>query len=134
VVTSGRPSKIVDLAGGDPEKVTPRIVEQAALLGDPIARELWQQEGTLVGVGVVTCIHVFNPEVVVLGGGITNAGDLLFNPLRATVKERVMATYEGTFEILPAALKGESGALGAVAAALEAVEKRIPGEMHGQPN
>ena len=80
-----------------------------------------EREGLLVGVGVVTCIHAFNPEVVVLGGGVAKAGDLLFDPVRATVKERVMPAFEGTYDILPAALEGESGAMGAVAAALEAV-------------
>jgi glucokinase len=123
VIVSGRPSKIAELTGGDPAKVTARIVVEAARQGDPVASELMEREGLLVGVGIVTCIHVFNPEVVVLGGGVTNAGDLLFDPVRATVDRRVMPGFHGTYKIVPAALKSESGALGAVAAALEAVEE-----------
>ncbi|MEO8286678.1 MAG: ROK family protein [Chloroflexota bacterium] len=119
VVISRRPSKISDLAEGKPENVTARLVVEAANQGDPIANEIMEQEGLLVGVGVVNCIHTFNPEVIVLGGGVTNAGDLLFKPVHATVESRVIPAYKGTFVILPAALKGESGALGAVAAALE---------------
>jgi glucokinase len=123
VVASRRPTKISELAGGDPKKASARIVVEAARLGDPIACELMEEEGKLVGIGVVNCIHSFNPELVVLGGGVTAAGDLLFDPLRATVQRRVMPAYVGTFDILPAALKGESGALGAVAAALDAMER-----------
>ncbi len=119
VVISRRPSKISELAEGDPDKASARIVAEAARQGDPIACELIAQEGMLVGVGVVTCIHTFNPQLVVLGGGVMNAGDLLLDPIRATVAKRIMPAFVGTFEIAPAALKGESGALGAVAAALD---------------
>jgi len=123
VVASRRPTKISELAGGDPRKASARIVMEAARLGDPIACELMEEEGKLVGIGVVNCIHSFNPELVVLGGGVTAAGDILLDSVRATVQRRVMPAYVGTFDILPAALKGESGALGAVAAALDAMER-----------
>lgn len=119
VVASRRPTKIAELADNKPENATARIVVEAAQAGDPIACELMEREGLLVGVGVVNCIHIFNPQVIVLGGGVTNAGDLLFKPVRATVERRIMPAFRGTFEIASAALKGTSGALGAVAAALE---------------
>jgi glucokinase len=92
---------------------------KAAQAGDPIALEMMEREGLLVGVGVVTCVHTFNPELVVLGGGVTNAGELLFKPVRRTVESRIYRPFRGTFEIVPVALGSESGALGAVAAALE---------------
>jgi glucokinase len=122
VIASRRETLISDLAGGDPDRATARIVAEAARKGDPIARELMEREGLLVGVGVVNCIHAFNPEIIVLGGGVTNAGDLLFEPVRATVESRVMRAYRDTFKIVPAALRGNQGALGAVAAALEEIK------------
>ena len=118
VVASRRETSMADAVGGKPEKVTAEVVVQAAQSGDPAACELMEREGFLVGIGVVNCIHAFNPELIVIGGGVSNAGDLLFNPVRATAKERVMPAYHGTYEIVPAALKGTSGALGAVAAAM----------------
>jgi glucokinase len=81
-----------------------------------------EREGKLVGMGVVSAVHIFNPELVVLGGGVTNAGDLLFNPVRETVARRVQPAYRGTFDIVPAALGGRSGALGTVAAAALAAQ------------
>jgi glucokinase len=119
ILASRRETKIAEMAGGRPEKVTAQIVVEAAMAGDPIALELMAREGELIGVGVVNCIHIFNPELIVLGGGVSNAGDLLFKPIKATVEARIMRAYKGTFDIVPAALESEVGALGAVAVALE---------------
>ncbi|HKP52676.1 MAG TPA: ROK family protein [Chloroflexia bacterium] len=118
VVASPRKTSMSDAVGGNPDKVTAEVVVQAAQEGDPAACELMEREGFLVGIGVVNCIHTFNPELIVIGGGVSNAGSLLFDPVRATVEAKVMPAYLGTYEIVPAALKGTSGALGAVAAAL----------------
>ena len=118
VVAACRETSMADAVDGNPAKVTAEVVVQAAQEGDPAACELMEREGFLVGIGVVNCIHTFNPDLIVIGGGVSNAGDLLFNPVRATVEARVMPAYQGTYEIVPAALKGTSGALGAVAAAL----------------
>jgi glucokinase len=118
-VASRRPTLMAELVGGDHRKVTAEVVVKAAQQGDPAACELMEREGYLVGVGVVNCIHMFNPELIVLGGGVTNAGDLLFEPVRATVANRIMPGFKGTYKIVPAALGGNSGALGAVAAAME---------------
>lgn len=119
VVASPRPTSMSDAVGGDPSKVTAEVVVQAAQQGDAAALELMEREGYLVGIGVVNCVHIFNPDLIVIGGGVSNAGDLLFNPVRTTAEEKIMPAYRGTFEIVPAALMGTSGALGAAAAAME---------------
>jgi glucokinase len=108
-------AKLVD---GVAENVTAETVFQAAREGDHEAMLLVQREGMLVGVGVVNCIHSFNPQLIVLGGGVSRAEELLFDPVRATVEDRIMPAYKGTFQIVPAALGDDTGALGAVAAAL----------------
>ncbi|HEX8222062.1 MAG TPA: ROK family protein [Chloroflexia bacterium] len=118
VVKSRRPTKMAELVKGVAEDVTAETVFQAARQGDHEAMLLVQREGMLVGVGVVNCIHSFNPQLVVLGGGVSGAKELLFDPVRATVEDRIMPAYKDTFQIVPAALGGDTGALGAVAAAL----------------
>jgi glucokinase len=118
VVKSRRPTKMAELVKGVAEDVTAETVFQAARQGDHEAMLLVEREGMLVGVGVVNCIHSFNPQLVVLGGGVSGAKELLFDPVRATVEDRIMPAYKGTFQIVPAALGGDTGALGAVAAAL----------------
>lgn len=122
LVRARRPTLMSELAEGDADKVTAEVVVEAARRGDQAASELMEREGQLIGAGVTSCIHIFNPQLVMLGGGLTNAGDLLFAPVLAVVDERVMPAYKGSFQIVRAGLGGESGAIGAVAAALESFE------------
>lgn len=118
IMAAARPeSMMAALAGGDPEKVDARIVEQAAKAGDPVAMKLIEREATLLGAGITTFIHTFNPQLIVIGGGVSYIGDMLFNPVREEVARRVMTAYKGTYEIVPSRLGTQSAALGAVAAA-----------------
>lgn len=118
-VKARRTTSMSAAVNGDSEQVTAEIVVKAAQDGDHEACALMEREGLLVGVGVTSCIHSFNPQLVVLGGGVANAGALLFDPVRATVADRVMLAYHDTYEIVRAALGGNSGALGAVAATFD---------------
>jgi glucokinase len=119
IVAGQTKTLIAHLAGDDPTKVTAKIVVQAAQEGDPVALELMAREAKLLGAGVVSFVHAFNPQLVVIGGGVSHAGDLLFEPLRAEVERRIMAPFRGTYEIVPAVLGDKSAALGSVAAAYE---------------
>ncbi|MDQ5826279.1 MAG: ROK family protein [Chloroflexota bacterium] len=127
IVKSRRPTKMAQMVNGVAEDVTAEIVVKAARQGDHEAMMLMEREGMLVGVGVVNCIHAFNPQLIVLGGGVTNAKELLFDRVRATVEDRIMPAYKGTYQIVPAALGGDVGALGTVAAALVEVQSKAQG-------
>jgi glucokinase len=78
----------------------------------------------LLGGGIVSIIHAFNPQLVVLGGGVTRAGDLLFGPVRRVVSERAMPWLAEPVRIVPAELGEMTGVLGAVAVALERIGDR----------
>lgn len=119
VVRSRKPTGLYDAVEGDPSKITVETVVKVAQEGDPTAQALIQHEGMLIGVGAVNCIHTFNPELVVIGGGVSNSGELLFESIRSTVADRVMPAYEGTYTIAKAALGGDAGALGAVAGVID---------------
>ncbi|MGE5672796.1 MAG: ROK family protein, partial [Mycobacterium leprae] len=75
------------------------------------------------GAGIASVINVFNPQRVVLGGGITNFGDKLFVPLRQQAMGRAMGALAKVVEIVPAELGGHVGVLGAVAVALAHLEQ-----------
>ena len=119
LIRDGTETAITDLVGGDLDKITAREVNQAAQAGDPVAIEIFRQAGFYIGVGIVNLLHIFNPSLIVIGGSVTKAGDLLFEPIRATVRERAMASYywENT-PIVPAVLGDDVGLLGAVALVL----------------
>ncbi|MBE0481223.1 MAG: ROK family protein [Dehalococcoidia bacterium] len=114
---AGESSVLSDLSGGDPGKVTAVMVEQAARAGDRLAAEVMRTAMTNLGAGIVNIIHAFNPDTILIGGGVSKAGDLLFGPVREVVKERMMPDYR--VNIAPAALGDNSGILGAVAHVVE---------------
>jgi glucokinase len=119
LITSGIETSIADLVGGDLDRISAKEVNQAAQAGDPVAIEVFRQAGFYIGVGIVNLLHLFNPSLIIIGGSVAKAGDLLFEPIRATVRERAMASYywEHT-PIVPAALGDDVGLLGAVALVL----------------
>jgi glucokinase len=119
IVAGQRETLIADLAGGDHTKVTAKMVVEAAQQGDPVGLELMEREAVLLSAGVVSFVHAFNPQLIVIGGGVSHAGDLLFTTLRTEVAHRVMAPFRGTYEIVPAVVGDKSAALGSVAAAHE---------------
>lgn len=117
VLSGGAASAITVLAGGDPAKVTARIVAVAARSGDRLAADIMRMAATNLGVGLANLVHIFNPDVIVLGGGVSQSGDILFPTVREVVAERIMPDYSVRIE--PAALGDDCGLLGAAALALE---------------
>jgi glucokinase len=116
-IARGEVSAIADRVAGDLSMVTAGLVAEAAQAGDAVAMEVMRRAGTNLGVGVVNLVHIFNPELVIIGGGVSRAGDLLFGPVRKVVAERKMRDIE--VSIVPAALGDDPGLLGAVAMVLE---------------
>jgi glucokinase len=68
-----------------------------------------------LGTGVANLVNIFNPDVVVLAGGVTYAGDALFEPLRAEVRRRAFKPAVDACRIVPGSLSGSAGVVGAVA-------------------
>jgi glucokinase len=102
------------MAEGNPEKITAELTARAALAGDSFCQKLWEETGFYLGLGVANVINILNPNRVVLGGGVTNAGDLLFVPVRRTVAERGMRELVSACEVVPAQLGGNVGVIGAI--------------------
>ncbi|MCA1569368.1 MAG: ROK family protein [Chloroflexi bacterium] len=110
------------LAERDATQIRAEDVVAAARDGDPLASSLWAETMELLGGGVVSIIHAFNPRLVILGGGVTGAGDMLFGPVRRIVAERTMPWLGEVVEVVPAELGTMTGVLGAVAVALDRLE------------
>lgn len=116
VVRSGRRTAILDLAPEhNPEEITARIVTEAAERGDALARELLAGAGFYIGIGIVNLLHLLNPSRIIIGGGVSFAGDLLFEPIRQTVSERAPLVYRQGVDIVPAALGDDAGLVGMAA-------------------
>lgn len=109
----GCDSAILELAGGEPERITALTVYEALVAGDEYAREVMLETAKFLGAGVANLVNVLNPDRVVLVGGVTRAGEHLFAPLRAEVRRRAFAWAVRACEILPGALPETAGVIGA---------------------
>ena len=103
------------MVDGDLGKLTAATVYQAAHDGDALAQELVTDTARVLGTGVANLLNTINPDVVVITGGVTKAGARLFDPLRAEVKRRAFRPAVAACRIVPGALEGTAGMVGAVA-------------------
>lgn len=118
-VASEPDSPLGRLVGGDAEAVTGELVTRAARDGDAAARGILAEVGRRLGEGIAGLVNVLDPEVVVVGGGAAEAGDLLLAPAREAFARAVEAPeHRPPVEILPAELGPEAGAIGAALLAL----------------
>jgi glucokinase len=96
-------------------KITAYDVGQAANAGDELASSIISQAGEYIGLHLANLAHAFNPEVYVLGGGVSQIGDLLFNSIRNAFHNYVLhPRYAENTKILPAALGDDAGLVGAM--------------------
>lgn len=114
-IASDETSLLRDLVGGDLELITAQTVYDAANRGDEIAREVVRDTAKFLGIGVANLLNIFNPDVVVIAGGVTQAGDALFEPMRAEVRRRAFKPAVDACRIVAATLPGTAGVVGAVA-------------------
>ena len=86
-IEAGEVSQIRDMVGGDLSLISGATVGIAAQAGDPLAVSIIQRAGRIVGYGMASLLHVFNPEILIFGGGVTQVGSLLFDPMWEGIKE-----------------------------------------------
>ncbi len=116
-LASGRTSIVTDWVK-DLEEISAKIIADAAKVGDPLAREVWDSAIYYLGIGIANIITIISPEMVVLGGSLTKYGEELFIKVREIVKERVRLVPIDEVKIVPAKLGDDVGILGAVAVGL----------------
>jgi glucokinase len=121
-VTRHLHSALVDLARSDPERLTGEMITQAALDGDTAARGIFAEIGHRLGQGIAGLVNILDPELVVVGGGASSAGDLLLDPARTAFRMTVEGYQDRpVVPIVAATLGNDAGGVGAALLALEAV-------------
>ena len=86
-IKNGRQSQISDLVDGNLDKVNGKIVGDAAKAGDELALEIVRRAGKIFGLGIINLLLLFNPSIVVIGGGVANLGDLIFDPMNEAIRK-----------------------------------------------
>jgi len=111
-IESGRKTAMTSLVKGQIQHITGEIVAQAAEQGDPLAGEIVDQIARYLGIGIANLVNIFNPDKVVLSGGVAQIGDRLFNRVREEAEKRSFDVPFRRVQILPASLGLDAGAIG----------------------
>ena len=122
VLVSGTAADAVARSVVSPE-ATGRDLVRLAVGGDARAREALAGLGRILGAGLASLVNVFNPEVIVLGGGFGKAGELLLEPARELVAREALSPGRDLVRIVPAELGAEAGLIGAGLIAFEALDR-----------
>jgi glucokinase len=91
------------------------MISEAYDLGDLLAIEVMHETGKILGFGLSNVINLFNPEVIIVGGGMSAAGDRLLNTVRDTVENHALKLSSDACKIVQAKLGGQAGMIGAAA-------------------
>jgi glucokinase len=124
-IKEGVKTSILEYAEGDVKKVTAQVIHSAAQQGDSLAKELIARTGYYVGVGLANLINIFNPELIVIGGGLSNIGDMLLGSAFKVAGERAHKEAFQAVRFASAELGRNSGVLGAAAFALQEMRKLL---------
>ncbi len=110
-ISGGKSAKYKEMANDG--IITPYIVAQAALQGDAVSIQIFKKIGTIIGLGLTSVINLLNPEKIIIGGGVADAGDILLEPIRKTISDRAMPIQAASVQIVPAQLANTAGVIGA---------------------
>jgi glucokinase len=114
-----RPDTALGQALEEGRELTGPFVTELAHDGDPVARDALETVGRALGVGLSSLVNLLNPEVIVIGGGVIAAGEMLLEPARRELRERALAPARDTVRVVPAAFGEEAGMIGAALMARE---------------
>jgi len=117
-IKAGNPSLLAEW-GLDPDSITAQDVARAALAGDALSRQVFAEAGTYLGIAIANLAKTLNPAQILIGGGVSQAGDLLLEPLRRSLAQRTEGILPGGLPVHPIQLGGDAGAIGAATLVLE---------------
>ncbi|MCM8813654.1 MAG: ROK family protein [Candidatus Omnitrophica bacterium] len=114
----GAKSSVRERLNGRYENLTLEMLSDAGRRKDPFALNLWNEVGVHMGVVLASVVNMLNPQVIVIGGGVANAGKLILDPMRRTIRERAFSVSCQKLQILSSKCKEKAGIIGAAALAL----------------
>ena len=110
-ISGGKSAKYKEMASDG--IITPYIVAQAAIQGDAVSIQIFKQMGKIIGTGLASVVNLLNPEKIIIGGGVADAGDILLEPIRKTILDRAMPIQGSNVKVVPAQLANTAGVIGA---------------------
>ena len=118
-ISQGEKSLLTEIVGVKVEDITAELVGDAAGKGDVLAQEVLSRASHYLGVGLVNMVNIFNPEMIVLGGGMAELGSLFIDPAREIAMARPFSISARAVKIVTARLGNEAGVYGAAVYTIE---------------
>ena len=118
-IKEGKKTLITKLIDSNLDEINAAIVAKAANKGDKLAREIIEKTGEYLGTGIANVINLFNPQMVIIGGGVAQAGDLIFNPLKKTMEKRAFPVPAKVVKIVASSLGRDCTVIGAATLVLQ---------------
>lgn len=119
----GRESLLIEMTNGNLTQVTPAMIAEAATKGDAVAIETMDETGYYIGIAVSNIITGLSVEMVVIGGGISRAGDVLWKPMMRTIEANTLPQFLEVCSIRPSQLGDDMGIMGGVGLVMEALSR-----------
>jgi glucokinase len=110
-----RESLITQMVEGNTEEITPKIISEAYHRGDKLAEEIWLEVGTYLGTLFSGLVNLLNPQVIIIGGGIAQVGEILFSTIKKIIDERSFSLLSKDVKVVPAKLGKDAGVISAAA-------------------
>lgn len=114
-ISEGHYTIITAMVDGDLSRITTKTISAAWEKGDNLARMIIDETAELLAIGIATYVHLINPELIIIGGGVSLLGDKLFIPLQEYFNKHSVKVLRNKVSIVPAKLKDEAGIIGAAA-------------------
>jgi glucokinase len=111
-VSQGLTTKIAELCDHDLNRITPKLIAEAANAGDEIAKDIFDKAGFYIGIAAANVCAAIGPRRIIIAGGVAKAGALLLDPIRQTVRQRVYVMPVDQVEIVPSQLGDMAGIIG----------------------
>lgn len=111
-VSQGLTTKIAELCEYDLNLITPALIAKAAQAGDEIAREIYERAGFAIGMAAANVCASIGPRRIIIAGGVVQAGELLLDPIRRTIRERVRIMPVEQVEVVQSQLGENAGVVG----------------------
>lgn len=122
-IREGRKTVITELVEDNLNQITAAVVARAANQGDRLAREIMEKTGEYLGTGIANIINLFNPQMVIIGGGVAQAGSFIFDPLKRIMKKRAFSVPAKVVKIATPSLGRDCTVIGAASLVLKEIFK-----------
>jgi pyruvate formate lyase activating enzyme len=127
-IQAGEDTALRELTWDDPQLISGEAICETARKGDPVAQDLIISTGRYLGIGLASVVQVLNPEVIVVGGGLTSIGSTLLDPCLESLHQHIPPVLWDSYRVVPGRFQTNVSVVGAAASAFCAAETSKTGE------